>query len=207
MLALKFFPYVFRQASRRITRTALTVLGVATAMFLFCTIQALQDGMKDATEANASETTLIVYRENRFCPFTSKLPERYGSRIAAIKGVKSVIPMKIIVSNCRASLDVITFRGVPPEKFAELRTQFRLLSGSFEEWAQRSDAAFVRRNARTPARLEIAATALMRRRRRLHSRRHRRIRPGAGQKHGLRSSSIFYSARRSRSRLAPSLSS
>ena len=143
MFGLKFFPYVFKQASRRVTRTALTILGVATAMFLFCTIQALQQGMKDATEANAAETTLIVYRENRFCPFTSKLPERYGSRIAAIPGVKSVIPMKIVVSNCRASLDVITFRGVPPEKFGELRGQFRLVSGSFEEWARRSDGALV----------------------------------------------------------------
>ena len=71
-----------------------------------------QEGMREATEANAAETALIVYRENRFCPFTSKLPERYESRIAAVAGVKSVLPIKIVVSNCRASLDVITFRGV-----------------------------------------------------------------------------------------------
>jgi len=144
MVALKFFPFTFKQITRRRARTALTVCGVATAMFLFCVTQSLQQGMREATEATAAETTLVVYRENRFCPFTSKLPERYEGRIAAVAGVKSVLPMKIVVSNCRASLDVITFRGVPAENFmAAGSSQLRVLSGSLEEWNRRSDAALV----------------------------------------------------------------
>ena len=39
-------------------------------------------------------------------------------RIAKVPGVASVVPMKIDVTNCRTSLDVVTFRGVPPEAFA-----------------------------------------------------------------------------------------
>lgn len=144
MVSLKFLPFTLKQITRRRVRTALTVLGVATAMFLFCVTQALQEGMREATEANAAETALIVYRENRFCPFTSKLPERYESRIAAVPGVKSVLPIKIVVSNCRASLDVITFRGVPAEKFKSIvSSQLRVLSGSVEEWNRRTDAALV----------------------------------------------------------------
>ncbi len=144
MISPKFLPFTLKQITRRRVRTALTVLGVATAMFLFCVTQALQEGMREATEANAAETALIVYRENRFCPFTSKLPERYESRIAAVSGVKSVLPIKIVVSNCRASLDVITFRGVPAEKFnALVGSQLRVISGSAEEWNRRSDAALV----------------------------------------------------------------
>lgn len=144
MVSLKFLPFTLKQITRRRVRTALTVLGVGTAMFLFCVTQALQEGMREATEANAAETALIVYRENRFCPFTSKLPERYEGRIAAVPGVKSVLPIKIVVSNCRASLDVITFRGVPAEKFnATVSAQLRVLSGSMDEWNRRSDAALV----------------------------------------------------------------
>jgi putative ABC transport system permease protein len=144
MVSLKFIPFTLKQIFRRKTRTILTICGVATAMFLFCVIQALQRGMKDAAEANAAETTLIVYRENRFCPFTSKLPERYESRIAAIPGVKSVLPMKIVVSNCRASLDVITFRGVPSDKFnAQMASQLRIVSGSLEDFNRRSDGAVI----------------------------------------------------------------
>ena len=144
MVPLKFFPFTFKQVSRRPARTMLTVCGVATAMFLFSVTQSMDQGMREATESSAAETTLIVYRENRFCPFTSKLPERYAGRIAAVPGVKSVLPMKIVVSNCRASLDVITFRGVPAEKFDDkMRAQLRVVSGSMDEWARRSDAALV----------------------------------------------------------------
>ena len=58
--------------------------------------------------------------------------------------MKTVLPMKIVVSNCRASLDVITFRGVPADKFTAQSTgQFRILSGSVDEWNRRSDAALI----------------------------------------------------------------
>ncbi len=66
--------------------------------------------MVRATEAGAGETTLVVYRKNRFCPFTSQLPQSYEQQIRRIPGVRSVVPMKIVVNNCRASLDVVTFR-------------------------------------------------------------------------------------------------
>ena len=64
---------------RHRTRTLLTLLGVAVAMFLFCGVQAMQAGVRQATEATARDTTLVVYRQNRFCPATSRLPEHYLS--------------------------------------------------------------------------------------------------------------------------------
>ncbi|HYG77502.1 MAG TPA: ABC transporter permease, partial [Planctomycetota bacterium] len=144
MIAPKFLPFVLKQVYRNPTRSLLTVGGVATAMFLFCSIEAMQSGMREATEANAADTTLIVYRENRFCPFTSRLPQRYHERIEKIPGVKSVVPMKIVVSNCRTSLDVVTFRGVPADIFSSAHAPgLQVISGSIEDWKQRSDAALV----------------------------------------------------------------
>ena len=139
----KFLPLIFKQLLRHRTRSGLTLAGVATAMFLFCTVQALQRGVAETTQTTSRDTTLVVYRENRYCPFTSRLPEFYLQRIEKIPGVRSVLPMKIVVNNCRASLDVITYRGVPPERLAEAARQFRFLDGSFEEWKRRSDAALV----------------------------------------------------------------
>ena len=156
MIGLKFVPFAAKQITRRPARTALTLAGIATAMFLFCVTQSLQEGMREATEANAADTSLIVYRENRFCPFTSKLPERYESTIASVPGVKSVLPIKIVVSNCRASLDVITFRGVPSDKFTEkMSSQFRILSGSIQDWTMRSDAALVGETLATRRKLKV----------------------------------------------------
>jgi putative ABC transport system permease protein len=129
---------------RHRTRTALTLAGVATAMFLFSAVQAMQKGVEEATQTTARDTTLVVYRENRFCPATSRLPEYYLDRIKRIDGVQSVVPMKIEVTNCRTSLDVVTFRGVPPELFAaQYAPSLSVVSGSVSDWTRRTDAALL----------------------------------------------------------------
>lgn len=144
MIAPKFIPLVLRQLLRHRVRSMLTLGGVITAMFLFVTIQAMQAGVSAATQQNADDTTLVVYRKDRFCPFTSQLPEYYQSKIQSIDGVRAVIPMKIVVNNCRTSLDVVTFRGVPLDAFLAVRRQdLHLVDGSFELWRHRSDAALL----------------------------------------------------------------
>src|SRR3982751_2581670 len=117
MLPLKFIPLVWKQVLRNRTRTLLTLAGVATAMFLFTAVEAMQAGVREATQTTAKDTTLVVYRQNRFCPATSRLPEYYGERIEKIPHVVSVVPMKVVVNNCRTSLDVVIFRGVPEDLF------------------------------------------------------------------------------------------
>lgn len=143
MLSPKFIPLTLKQVWRHRTRSALTVAGVTVAMFLFVAVQTLQRAVGEATSVAATDSTLVVYRENRFCPATSRLPEYYGGRIAKVPGVVSVIPMKIVVNNCRASLDVITFRGVPGDDIARVSAKWEILSGSIAEWQKRSDAALV----------------------------------------------------------------
>ncbi len=50
--------------------------------------------------------------------------------------------MQVYVNNCRASLDLVLFHGLPPEKLRTAR-ELHLLSGSLEEFDARSDAALV----------------------------------------------------------------
>src|SRR5215207_8074833 len=163
MLRAKFFPLVWKQVVRHRTRTLLTIAGVATAMFLFTAVQAMQAGVREATQTTAKDTTLVVYRQNRFCPATSRLPEYYGDRIAKIPHIVSFIPMKIVVNNCRTSLDVVTFRGVPEDKFVQnYVNNLKLLDGSVEQWQSRTDAALLgetlanRRGLKTGDRFDAA---------------------------------------------------
>ncbi|MEM8756748.1 MAG: ABC transporter permease [Planctomycetota bacterium] len=144
MSPARFFPYVIKQISRHRVRSGLTIAGIATAMFLFTAVQAMNAGVTQATSATANDTTLVVYREDRYCPATSQLPQDYQRRIESVDGVLSATPMKIVVSNCRTSLDVVTFRGVPKDEFiAERRDKIELIEGSFEDWQRRTDAALV----------------------------------------------------------------
>ncbi len=152
---IRFLPLILKNLWRNRTRSLLTAAGVAVAAFLFCGIQAMQRGVEHATRASAGDNVLVVYRKDRFCPFTSKLPQIYEGRIARVPGVKSVVPTQITVTNCRTSLDVITFRGVPEESLLrDLAPKWQVVGGSLEEWQKRSDAVVVGESlANRPTRL------------------------------------------------------
>lgn len=144
MISLRYLPLVVKQVVRHRIRSLLTVAGVATAMFLAVAIEAMQQGVAAATDESAGDTTLVVYREDRFCPFSSRLPEYYLPKIERLEGVRAVVPMRIVVNNCRASLDVVTFRGVPRDRFADtFANQLEVTDGSLDQWRRRSDAALV----------------------------------------------------------------
>lgn len=144
MIAPKFIPLVLKQVCRARTRSILTVAGVSVAMFLFAGVQAMQAGVEAATTTQADDNTLVVYRKDRYCPFSSRMPQSYEPQIRQIPGVTSVVPIKIVVSNCRTSLDVVTFRGVPDDKFtAAFVPKFDIVAGSLGEWERRSDAALL----------------------------------------------------------------
>ena len=137
-------PTVWRQIVRARIRSILTVAGIAVAMFLFTSVEAMREGVRSATEAAADDATLVVYRENRFCPFSSRLPQYYGDRIERIEGVEAVVPVRVLVSNCRASLDVVTFRGVPEAGIDQMIGEAADVSGDGREgWRRRGDAAIV----------------------------------------------------------------
>jgi len=135
----------WKQLVRHRIRSLLTLLGVASGMFLFTTIYSMQSALDKATKQQAADTTLIVYRENRFCPETSRLPLFYAEEIKLIPRVREVIPVKITVNNCGASLDVITFRGVPPEQLARYAPEIRVIEGSYDQWRERDDGALIGR--------------------------------------------------------------
>jgi putative ABC transport system permease protein len=131
------------QLIRHRVRSLLTIFGVASGMFLFTAVETLQRSLAKATEASAADTTLVVYRENRFCPSASRLPEHYADEIRRIKGVREVIPVQIVVNNCGASLDVITFRGVPDALLRKFAPEIEIIEGSEEDWQRRDDGALL----------------------------------------------------------------
>lgn len=132
-----------KQLVRHRLRTMLTVLGVAAGMFLFTAVETVQRSLALATESTAADTTLVVYRENRFCPATSRLPEHYAAEIRTIPGVSEVIPIQIVVNNCGASLDVITFRGVPAGELRQYAPEIAIIAGDASAWERRDDAALI----------------------------------------------------------------
>lgn len=143
MYPTSLLPLALKQLVRHRLRTTLTVCGVAAGMFLFTAVETLQKSLATATETTAADTTLVVYRQNRFCPSTSRLPEHYADEIRRIPGVREVIPVQIVVNNCGTSLDVITYRGVPGDLLKKFAPEIAMIDGDTAEWDRRDDAALL----------------------------------------------------------------
>lgn len=127
------------QARRHPLRTGLTVLGVACGLFLLTVVEAMHRGLERATASVPGDDRLVVFRSGRFCPSTSRLPERYGTAIAALPGVRSVVPTLVLLSSCATGLDVVAFRGVPEGTLGpELASPEALAA-----WRGRGDAVLV----------------------------------------------------------------
>lgn len=139
---LKFIPYVLKILWRHRSRTILTVSGSAVALFVFCFVGSVQEGMHDLQRRQAAKRSLIVFQSNKFCPATSHLPQDYRDKILRLSGVREVVPIQVFTNNCRASLDVVVFYGVPPEQVRTAR-DFELSSGTWSEFERHQDAVIM----------------------------------------------------------------
>jgi len=139
------FTYVLKTLWRHRTRTLLTVTGAAVAMFVFCFVGSVQEGLHRLTTGSDADRSLIVFQENRFCPTSSRLPEDYSRKIKEIRGVRDVMPIQVWTNNCRASLDIVVFNGADPEQIQKTRP-IKLTSGNWQQFSSQRDAAIVGRN-------------------------------------------------------------
>lgn len=139
------FTYVLKTLWRHRTRTLLTVAGAAVAMFVYCFVGSVQEGLQRLTAGDDADRSLIVFQENRFCPTSSRLPEDYARKIRDVPGVRDVVPIQVWTNNCRASLDIVVFNGMDPEQVRKNRP-VRLVDGSWTSFQSRNDAALVGRN-------------------------------------------------------------
>ena len=142
MTMFRFAPYVLKSLWRHRVRTLLTVSGTAVALFVFSFVEAVQEGLNRLTREQLGDRSLIVFQANRFCPSTSKLPEDYSRRVAKLPGVKEAVPIKVYMNNCRASLDVVVFNGLPADKLRTVR-DLTLTQGDWAQFEKQQDAAVV----------------------------------------------------------------
>lgn len=141
----KLLPYVLKTLWRHRSRTILTVSGSAVALFVFCFVGSVQEGMNDLQRRQSAKRTLVTFQANKFCPATSHLPQDYQDQISKISGVNEVVPIQVFTNNCRASLDVVVFYGVPPKKLRVARPDFDLIGGSWEKFERNQDTAVMGR--------------------------------------------------------------
>lgn len=140
---MKILPYILKTLWRHRSRTFLTVLGTAIGLFVFCFVGSVQEGMDDLQQRQSDKRSLVAFQANKFCPATSHLPQDYTEKIMELDGIRDVVPIQVFTNNCRASLDVVVFYGVPPEKLQVARGDFELIDGDWADFTEHQDAAVV----------------------------------------------------------------
>src|SRR2546427_691724 len=83
---MKFIGLIFKGARRNKRRTALTVISVAVAVFLFSALRAVLDGFNAATEASSSTRIITVRSTSLFFA----MPTSHGEAIKSTPGVRDV---------------------------------------------------------------------------------------------------------------------
>ncbi|MEN6492947.1 MAG: ABC transporter permease [Thermoguttaceae bacterium] len=139
---LRFLPYILKGLWRHRTRSLLTISGAMVGLFVFCFVGAVHQGLDSLVQDREAEHTLLVFQENRFCPTTSRLPQDYKQAISGVPGVADVLPILVFTNNCRASLDVIVFHGLPAEQLPTAR-RLELASGDWSDFQENQASALV----------------------------------------------------------------
>ena len=142
---------------RRPMRSVLIIFGAAMSVFLFCVIGSVQSGLNSLLGQQEADRRLVVFQENKFCPATSHLPEIYEGELRKLDGVDDAVPIQVFTNNCRASLDVVVFLGVPPEKLRTIR-DMELEQGSWDDYIGRSDAAVIGKDVATRRGIKVGET-------------------------------------------------
>ena len=83
---MKFIGLIFKGARRNKRRTALTVISVAIAVFLFAALRAVLEGFNAATEASSSTRIVTVRSTSLFF----SMPRSHGDTIRSTPGVRDI---------------------------------------------------------------------------------------------------------------------
>ncbi|QDU90858.1 Macrolide export ATP-binding/permease protein MacB [Pirellulimonas nuda] len=127
---MNFISFLFRNVMRRKWRSFLTASAVAIAVASVVALVGISTGFLDTFKSFYQELgiDMLVTREGGARKLTSAIPEEISDKIAALPGVKDVIPGSVdIISLNDYGLQVVPVNGLVPGTF--VFDHYRMTSG------------------------------------------------------------------------------
>lgn len=141
---MKFLRLVIRNILRAPLRTLLTMLGVAASIFIFTALLSLDAGTDAMVEQSGGDSVITVFEKYKACPPYSRLPVSYADKIAGLEHVVDVMPVRFLLSNCKATTSLIALHGVDPEKLRRFR-KIEIPDGQYAAFEAERGAAIIGR--------------------------------------------------------------
>src|SRR5438270_6905384 len=121
---MKFVGLVFKSARRNKRRTALTVISVAIAVFLFAALRAVLDGFHAATEASSSTRIVTVRSTSLFF----SMPTSHGETIKSTPGVRDITWVNWFGGVYKDPRNFFAQFAVEPESYLRMYPEIVLVS-------------------------------------------------------------------------------
>ena len=116
----RFFPYILKSLWGHRTRTLSTVSGAAVALFVFYLCGGRRRWSRPVDQRRGGRPHVDRLPSQPLLPIHQLAAAGLRSRRSPrSKALRDVIPIKVYTNNCRASLDVIVFHGVPAREAAD----------------------------------------------------------------------------------------
>ena len=141
---MRFVRLIIRNILRRPARLALTVLAVATSIFIFASLLSLDVGVKRMVQETGDDLVLTVFEKYKACPPYSRLPSHYEQKIEAVPHVSDVMPVRFLLSNCQTTTDLVAVHGIEPSKFRRFQ-KISIPDEQYQAFAGERGAAIVGR--------------------------------------------------------------
>lgn len=103
------------------SRALLTAATIAATVAIFAALTAVDRGVTTMVERTGSDLVLTVFERYKACPPFSRLPLHYADHIATIPGVRSVMPVRFLLSNCQTTTDLVAVHGIDPHQLRAFR--------------------------------------------------------------------------------------
>lgn len=139
---MRFLHLIVRNILRRKTRTALTALGISMSMFVFAALLSLDQGLRRMVESTGGDLVITVFERYKACPPYSHLPLHYRDKIATIRHVTHVMPVRFVLSNCQTTTDLVAVHGVEPGLLRHFR-KLHMPEEQYRAFASERGAAIV----------------------------------------------------------------
>jgi putative ABC transport system permease protein len=142
---MKYLPLVWKNLSRRKTRTAFTVLSIVVAFLLFGVLAALNMAFGMGVELAGNDRLVITHKVS----IIQLLPESYNARLEATPGVVDVLHQTWFGGIYQKPSNFFMQTPVPPDKLLKLYPEYLLPEDQKKAWLTDRTCAIVGRQTAT----------------------------------------------------------
>ncbi len=143
---MRWLRYTAHALLRAPLRPTLAVLAVALAVWLFCSVVAVDRGLQRMLATSARPDMLVVFDRFQSCPPLSKLPQAHRGSLEGLDGVRDVTAELYVISSCSRVTDLVAVHGIEPGAIRNFR-DIEIPEKEFAAFASERGAAIIGQRA------------------------------------------------------------